>query len=402
MLEFMMIYPVMVTGQFSESFPPIMDGVSLTVSNYVAGLNQTLGPAYAVVPAIPHCCPQQYGEVYKYFSVPLMFRPPYRVGLPQLDLSLHAELHRVKFDLVHAHSPFSAGRLALRLARRRGIPIVATFHSKFRENFERLVPITRVVDWEIQRIVDFYRAVDEVWVPTYASLKTLRDYGYRGAAQVVRNGVDLEPPANGESLRARGEKLLGVRPADFLLLYVGQLAWEKNLALLVQSLGALRRSGGTFRMVFIGEGYASAALEDMVARLGLSDCTTFTGVMHDRAALASCYARADCFLFPSLYDTNGLVVIEAAAFGVPSLLIQGSDAAEGVTDGINGFLADNSVQDYSAKLRWLLGHAEAARGAGNGARLSLYRSLSSTVEEVRERYIRLKHKRQLCGEPISA
>ncbi len=392
----------MVTGQFSESFPPIMDGVSLTVSNYVAELNRTLGPAYAVFPSIPGRRGSRPRGAYQYLSLPLAFRPPYRLGLPRLDPSLQAELQKVRFDLVHAHSPFSAGRLALRLARHRSIPIVATFHSKYRDNFERAVPIAPVVDWGVRRIVDFYRAVDEVWVPSEAALGTLREYGYRGPAEVVRNGVDLEAPARQEGLRARGEQLLGLRPGDFLFLYVGQLAWEKNLALLVRSLGAARGEGGRFRAAFVGEGYAAGALKALASKLGLSGCAAFTGVVRDRAALASCYARADCFLFPSRYDTNGLVVIEAAAFAVPSLLTRGSDASAGVEDGVNGFLAAACVRDYAAKLLWLLAHPEAAARAGAGARLSLYRSWRTAADEVRDRYIRLLRRRQLCGEPIPA
>jgi 1,2-diacylglycerol 3-alpha-glucosyltransferase len=380
----------MVTGQFSESFPPlVMDGVSLTVQNYVVGLNKTLGPTYAMIPANPHLREPRNGGVYRFFSVPLVSRPPYRMGLPQLDPAFKVELRKVKLDLVHAHSPFFVGKFALRLARRRGIPIVATFHSKYRENFTRAVHIPPLVDWGIHQIVEFFEAVDEVWVPTEASLDTLREYGYRGGVQVVQNGVDLEPPVHKKSLRAKGERFLGVCPGEFLLLYVGQLAWEKNLDLLVESLEAVRRAGVSFRMAFVGEGYAAGALKSMVARLGLSDRTVFTGVVRDREALSACYARADCFLFPSRYDTSGMVVAEAAAFEVPAVLTEGSDAAAEVEDGVNGFLAANSMEAYSAKLRWLLAHPAAVRRAGVGARLTLHHSWQAVVSEVRDRYLRL-------------
>jgi len=175
----------MVTGQFSESFPPIMDGVALTVRNYTAELNRTLGPSYAVIPAIPRCRGRRRTGVFQYFSVPLAARPPYRLGLPQVDLSIAQGLRRLRFDLVHAHSPFPAGRLALRLARRRGIPIVATFHSKYRDNFARAVPLAPAVDWGVRRIVDFYESVDQVWVPSAAALETLRQYGYRGSKDEI-------------------------------------------------------------------------------------------------------------------------------------------------------------------------------------------------------------------------
>ena len=382
----------MVTAQFSESFPPIMDGVSLTVQSYVLELNRTLGPTYAVVPSIPNLREQLNGGAYYFFSLPLAFRPPYRMGLPQLDPTFKVEMSKVKFDLVHAHSPFFVGKFALRLARRRGIPIVATFHSKYRDNFERVIHIPSLVDWGVRQIVDFYQAVDEVWVPTEATLETLREYGYRGAVEVVQNGVDLEPPAHREILRAQGERFLGLRPADFLFLYVGQLAWEKDLELLVQTLEAARRMGAVFRMAFVGEGYAAGALKNLVARRGLADRTIFTGVVRDRSALSACYARANCFLFPSRYDTNGMVVLEAAAFGLPSLLTAGSDAAAEVEDGINGFLAPNDVKAYTAKLLWLLAHPDAVYRAGDGARRTLYRSWQTSVGEVRDRYIRLARK----------
>jgi glycosyltransferase involved in cell wall biosynthesis len=160
--------------------------------------------------------------------------------------------------------------------------------------------------------------------------------------------------------------------------------------------------GGKFQMTFVGEGYAAGAMKVMVDQLGLAGCTTFAGVVRDRRALSAHYARADCFLFPSQYDTNGLVVIEAAAFGVPSLLIQGSDAAEGVRDGVNGFLAGDSVRAYAAKLRQVISHPEAAAAAGAGARRSLYRSWQTAVTEVRDRYIRLIRRSERCGEPIPA
>ena len=383
----------MVTAQFSESFPPIMDGVSLTVQSYVVELNRTLGPTYAVIPSVPNPREQLNGGAYYFFSVPLAFRPPYRMGLPQLDPTFKVEMSKVRFDLVHAHSPFFVGKFALRLARRRGIPIVATFHSKYRDNFERVVHIPSLVDWGIRQIVEFYQAVDEVWVPTDATQQTLRDYGYRGAVQVVQNGVDLEPSPHLEGLRAEGERFLGLGPADFLFLYVGQLAWEKNLELLLRALEAARNTGAAFRMAFVGEGYAAGALKNMAAALGLADRTLFTGVVRDRAAVSACYARADCFLFPSRYDTNGMVVLEAAAFGVPSLLTTGSDAAAEVEDGTNGFLAANDVKAYASKLLWLLAHPNAVSRAGDGAQRTLYRSRSTSVGEVRERYLRLVRKR---------
>ncbi len=389
-----------ITGQFSDSYLPIMDGVSLTISNYLSELNRTLGPSYAVVPAVPGYSDPQFPGTYRFFSLPLLGRPPYRIGLPQLDLFLQRALRTCSFQLVHAHSPFFAGRFALKLARQRGIPIVATFHSKYRDKFENLMPHWSliphwsladrvVVDPVVQGIADFYASVDQVWVPTEAAVETLREYGYRGAVQIVRHGIDFESAGDRVELRRRGELFLSLDREDFLFLYVGDHSWEKNLAFLLQSLSLLNKSGRRFRMAFIGEGYAARSLRLMSSRLGLDGMTIFAGVLRDRELLSACYARADCFLFPSLYDTCGLVVREAAAFAVPSVVIQDSAAAEQIVDGINGFVPGDSVQAYAEKLGLLLEQPQLLRRAGEGARSTLCTSWREAVQEVKERYLSL-------------
>jgi 1,2-diacylglycerol 3-alpha-glucosyltransferase len=383
-----------ITCQFSDSYFPIMDGVSVTISNYLSELNRVLGPAYAVVPAVPGYASRHASKMYRFFSLPLIGRPPYRFGLPQLDVFLQRALRTRSFDLLHAHSPFFAGRFALKLARERGIPIVATFHSKYREKLENLMPRSSLtdrvlVDPFVQRIADFYASVDQVWVPTEAAVETLYEYGYRGAVQIVRHGIDFELPGDPIELRTRGESFLSLDRQDFLFLYVGDHAWEKNLAFLLQSLSLLNRKGCRFKMVFVGEGYAAKSLRLISARLGLNGVTDFVGVLRDRRALSACYARADCFLFPSLYDTCGLVVREAAAFGVPSVVLDSSAAAEQIVDGSNGFVADNSVQAYAEKLMALLEHPDLLRRAGEGARNTLCMPWADAVQEVKERYLSL-------------
>ena len=134
-----------VTGLFNDSFVPIMDGVTLTVKNYAYWLNRMLGPTYVVTPRVPR--QQKDREEYtviRYASIPTVIRPPYRIGLPDIDLRLQYELKNHDFDIVHAHSPFSAGILAKRVAKAKHIPIIATFHSKYREDFSRVIPFSGI------------------------------------------------------------------------------------------------------------------------------------------------------------------------------------------------------------------------------------------------------------------
>lgn len=378
----------LVTGQFNDSFVPIIDGVSLTVQNYAYWLNRSLGPAYVVAPSIPGHVDRFEFPVLRYFSVPFPKRRPYRVGIPPLDVTFLNQIRAIPFDLVHAHCPFVAGQLALIIARARGIPIVATFHTKYRENIETVAPSPRIIDYAVKVIVDYYQSVDEVWVPNEATGRTLRDYGYKGEYEVVPNGADIEILPNERSaLRERGNEALGTAPTDTVLLFVGQHVWEKNHGLLLNALKIAREQGGRFRMFFVGTGYAELEMRQLAEQSGLRDCVTFLGIVCDRERLRSLYARADLLLFPSLYDNAPLVVREAAACYLPALLIENSAAAEGVEDGRNGFLAPNSAEGYAERLVSLLGNRRLLEQVGERAHATLYHTWRDVVAEVQQRYL---------------
>ncbi len=187
--------------QFNECFPPIMDGVSLAVRNYALWLNRTMGVTHMITPAYPDHIDKEEFSVLRYTSAPVPGRYPYRMGLPQFDPVLQRQLRNIPFDLVHCHSPFSAGRLALRIARRKGIPIVATFHSKYREDFARAVHHPLLVKMMIRHVVNFYNEVDEVWIPQPAVEETLREYGYKGKLTIMHNGTDFTEKIQRQTLQ---------------------------------------------------------------------------------------------------------------------------------------------------------------------------------------------------------
>jgi 1,2-diacylglycerol 3-alpha-glucosyltransferase len=376
-------------GLFNDSFTPIVDGVTITVQNYAYWLNRKLGPACVVAPSAPSYRDDEPYPVLRFFSIPTFVHPPYRIGLPRLDLGLRSRVRRFDFDLYHAHSPFGAGRAALEAAREAGRPIVATFHSKFRDNLCQCLPFRCLVDDQIARIIDFYDSVDQVWVPQESVAKTLREYGYKGPYEVVENGIDFVPPARHEleALRSEGGTLLGVGADARVGLFVGQHILEKNLEFLLRSLPAVASALPDFRMVFVGSGYAERRLRSLAADLGLGARVVFYGPITDRGVLAAIYARADLLLFPSLFDNAPLVVREAAAFGVPSVLLRGSTSSEVVREGENGFIAEADEEAFAAKVAFALARPELLGRAGAGARNSLCRSWEDVVLEVQNRYI---------------
>lgn len=373
-------------GIFNDCYPPVMDGVSVTTRNYAYWLHKQGEDVCVVTPSAVGYVDKDPFPVYRYRSLPLLFRKPYRMGFPQYDRELKRQLNLVDFKLVHAHSPFSSGKLALRLARERRIPLVATFHSKYRSDFQRVIPFEFAVNYLIRGIVDFYNQADEVWIPQASVEDTIREYGYRGRIVVVDNGNDFAGTFSDEA-RKQARRKLSLTDNEPVLLFVGQHIYEKNLDFLLRSVARL--TDLHFRMFFVGTGYAAEALQQLSIQLGLSDKVSFQGSVLLRESLRDYYLAADLFLFPSLYDNAPLVVREAAALHTPSLMIEGSTASAVIRDNQNGFLSSETIDDYAQCIRNILSDKDRLNRVAWGASQTLARSWEDIAGEVAERYRRL-------------
>jgi glycosyltransferase involved in cell wall biosynthesis len=295
------------------------------------------------------------------------------------------QFHKMPFELVHAHCPFTTGDLAYSAAQKQGIPMVATFHSKYRQDFEHNVKSKMIVDWMVRHIIRFFEKADEGWIPLPAVEETLREYGYKGHVEVVENGNDFyTPTANIEAMRAEMREELGLLPNETMLLFVGQHIWEKNIGMILDALALIKDK--PFQLFMVGTGYAVREIRHRVKQLGLAHHVTLLGNIHDRERLKRIYAAADLFIFPSLYDTCGLVVREAAAMHTPSLMLSGSTAATAVNDGVDGFLSPNDTEEYARRIISLMEKPELIARVGLKASKTISRSWENVMDEVVLRY----------------
>ena len=379
-------------GLFNESFPPVMDGVAVCVENYAHWMQEKVGGVAVVTPRNPGAdYSDKAYEVLDYLSIPVPFRAPYVTGISEMDPAFLKQLLQRRFKIVHAHSPFVAGKTAARVARLQKIPLVATFHSKYREDFARVIPGQAMLDVIIKEIVRFYKKADAVWVPQESVKDVLYSYGYKGPIDVMPNGCDLAgdyPDSYFKEARA----FLGLEEGLFTLLYVGQHIWEKNLRFTIEALA--RINDLPFRMFFVGTGYAEGEMKELVERLGIADKVTFVGRITDRELLKKYYAAADLFLFPSLYDTDGLVVREAAALSTPSVMLREASASGMLTDGATGFRIDGTLDAFEALLRALAADPGRRQAVGRAAR-GIVRSWQDVAEEALDRYNALLTRRFL-------
>jgi len=375
-------------GIFNDNFPPILDGVALTAQNYAYWLHEKGHDVAVVTPYAPNSkdvLDSAPYPIYRYSSIPIPFRHPYRFGLPYISFRFWNQWRKMQFELVHAHCPFTTGDLALRAAMEQHIPLIATFHSKYRQDFEHNVKSPVVVDWMVKHIIRFFELADEVWIPLPAVEETLREYGYKGHVEVVENGNDFyAPTAVVEAMRADMREELGLEPDETMLLFVGQHTWEKNIGFILESLALIKDA--PFHLFMVGTGYAVREIRRRIKALGLASKVTLLGNIHDRERLKRIYAASDLFIFPSLYDTCGLVVREAAAMHTPSLMLEGSTASTAISDGINGFVSPNTSEEYAHRIITLMEKPELVARVGTKASKTISRSWESVIDEVILRY----------------
>ena len=371
-------------GLFCEVFPPIMDGVAVCVQNYAYWMQKKMGAVSMVTPHARNAHYDNYDyQILDYMSIPVPGRAPYVTGVPRLDLGFQNRLRQHQFKIIHAHSPFSAGNLAVRVARKQGVPMIATFHSKFKDDFKKEVKFDFLVKPMLNAVVSFFNNADEVWVPQESVKEVIREYGYKGPLEVVENGSDLAADYP-DSYFADARAKLGIGPDEFVLLFVGQHIWQKNTRLVIEALERLNDL--PFRMFFVGTGYAAGEMKSLVHEKGLDSKVTFTGMLTSREEIVTYYAAADLFLFPSLYDNAPLVVREAAALHTPSIMLEGSTAATILRDGENGFLSPQDLDSFVARVRSLMADRDLVRRVGLTASRSIVRPWEDVVDEVLDRY----------------
>jgi len=374
----------MVVGLFCDAYPPEVDGVGMVVESYARELTALGHEVCLVTPKVPGCEDRQYpAQVIPFHGLPVPQAPQYRAGIPLLDPSYVLHTRKLKPQILHAHSPFGAGLEAVRLARVYDIPLVGTFHSKYYDDFYQATHSELLAEAGVKLVVGFYNACSEVWTVNEASANVLRSYGYEKEIVIMPNGTDLWYPTQADRDAASAEYGLADYP---VFLFVGQQDWKKNLRHVIQALALYRSIQPNFRAVFVGQGPHAEEIKAFAVENGISQQAIFTGQLKDRTKLMGLYARADLFLFPSLYDTAGLVVREAAASGTPSLLVRNSCAAECIRENQNGFLCEDTPEDICRAIRDIMQDTRTRCRVGENARNTIPLAWRTVMEDVVKRY----------------
>ncbi len=338
-------------GIFTDSYRPYTSGVVRSIELFSREFKNRGHDVYIFGPDYPLLNPPPEEGVFRFFSVPAPTIPEFSLPIP-ISLQFGPLIKKVGLDIIHVHSPFLLGSLGARAARRQNLPLVFTFHTLY-DQYVHYIPFGEKTSRQVVQNIarDFCNRCNTVVAPSQLVVNYLKRIGVEAPLTNIPTGIDLEEFNKLDSNWLRDN--YGVSKTDKVLLFVGRLGKEKNVAFLLKSFEiVLNRHPGTI-LVLVGNGPQERNLRKMALDMGIENRVIFTGVL-PRSSIVHCYASADIFVFPSVTDTQGLVIGEAKATGLPVVAIRAFGPAENVLHGEDGLLTDPSLPSFTNAILELL------------------------------------------------
>ena len=378
-------------GLFTNNYLPFRGGVTTAVETLRQGLEAQGHRAWVFAPAWsgPHDDP---AYVFRYLSVPAPTYPGFAVPLP-FSRRLSRAARELDLDIFHAQHPFLLGVTARRLARSQGRPLVFTYHTRY-EKYAHYVPLPEplVASLAVRLASRFAGSADLVIAPSARIAESLADLGVRAPIAVVPTGVPLDLFRPGD--RGEARQRLGLDEDAPLCLYVGRLDREKSVERVIDAFGSIALVVSGARLLLVGQGSHETALRRLAGASPARSAIRFAGSVA-REELPPYYQAADLFLFASETETQGLVLAEAHACGLPAVAVRASGVDEVVRDGETGLLTKAEVEELADAAIGLLLDAPRRSAMALAARALA----ASDFSAERQVEVMVGHYRRLLGVP---
>jgi glycosyltransferase involved in cell wall biosynthesis len=351
----------------SDVFFPRVNGVSTSIQTFRHSLSSLGIEVLLVVP--------RYADE---ADEPGIVRVPGRPvpGDPEDRLVGWRAMHRAVLaaardcELIHVQTPFVAHYAGLKAARTLGIPLLATYHTLFEEYLQHYAAFLPA-GWLKRQARSFSRrqcnALDAVIVPSLALRERLMSYGVTVPMHVLPTGIPSAQFSAGDGAAFR--QRYGIPAERPVALFVGRVAHEKNIGFLLEALVVARRTCPELLLVIAGEGPAMGDLQEKAARLGLAAAIRFIGYLDRGTTLPDCYAAANVFVFASRTETQGLVLLEAMAAGLPVVALSEMGTRDILEPGRGAISPPAEPEVFGETLAHILNHPKAWAHLGSDAAL---------------------------------
>ncbi|MGE5583254.1 MAG: glycosyltransferase family 4 protein [Bacillota bacterium] len=354
-------------GIFTNCYHPMVNGVVGAVSLLRKGFIESGQEVYVFAPGFEDFQDEEEG-IFRYPAIDLTRKVKYPVAIP-FSPRIQRIIAGLKLDLLHSHHPFVLGPVALRIARRRKVPVIYTFHTQY-DQYTHYLPLPgSFVRWVTRRQVKrFSQAVNQVTTPSESARQILLGYGVTNPIRVIPNPVDLSRFPGKDGAAIRQEYHLG---AEKLLINIGRIAPEKNLGLLLHSFRAmlLKTAPGSLKLMIVGDGPELNNLIRLAGNLDLKDQVIFTGLVEPER-VPHYLAAADLFVMTSTTEVKPLAQLEALASGLPIVAVRAAGANDTIIHGENGLLVPEKIGAISEAVLNLIFDEQRYRDFQKKARLT--------------------------------
>lgn len=383
-------------AMFSDSYLPYVSGVVRSIESFTRELQARGHTVFIFAPAYPNQGPDE-PHIYRYPSVRTYYRD-FTLAVPFAP-ELARTARGLGLDVIHVHSPFIMGRAGARLARQLGVPLVFTHHTLYDEyvHYVPLAPRTLTRRVTVRLVTAFANRCQMVIAPSRTVEQRIRAQGVAAPIRVIPTGIDPQVLASGDPQWLA--RTWGVPPGEPVLLYVGRLAKEKNLDFLLEAFARVVTRVPKAWLVFASGGPEREHLEARARELGIAKRFIITGTLpHERVIDA--YAGADLFVFASQTETQGLVIGESMAAGLPVVAVTASGVTDLVRDGVDGYLTPHALEPFVERIVQLLEQPELRRLMGEQARAQAQTiSVARTTDALLEAYAAAGARRRTVTTP---
>ncbi len=337
-------------GIFTDSYKPYTSGVVTSIITFKSELEKLGHKVFIFAPDYPHYNEEE-PDVFRYYSVPAPTNPDFTLAIPVFP-GMRQQIKRLRLDIIHVHSPAIMGRVGMHYARLFRLPIVFTYHTLY-EQYTHYLPVGQdfAKDMTVKYSSKFCNDCDHVVVPAQDTAEMLNSYDIITPVSVIPTGVPLHKFVHGDGDWLRENYT--IPQENKILLFVGRLTKEKNLDFLINTFKRVHEKRPHTTLIITAQGPQEHHLKKVADELQLGQDIIFTGAV-PYETLVQVYYAADLFVFSSLTETQGLVLIEAMAAGLPVAAVKASGVQEMVDDGIDGILTGLDMDELAAAILRIL------------------------------------------------
>ena len=343
----------------TDTYWPRINGVTVSVDTFQREFWKKGVEAYVFAPEY-HNKIEEHEHIIRLAAFTLFISPEDRLALPFLKKAFYRKMDLIQPDVVHVQTEFTTYLLAKDYCKKRGIPIVMTCHTYFEQYINHYMPYlprkwARLFARTVTRGV--YNNADRIICPTTLMRDVLVDYGVKKPIEIIPTGI---APEDFEGVSKEKEKkssfLFSLFPnikGKKVLLFTGRIGQEKNVSFLLDVVKLLKTDFPEIMLLLAGDGPFMEGLKKLVRKYNLTENVIQLGYI-DRKLIKYVYALADVFTFPSKTETQGLVTTEAMLCGTPVVAIDRMGNSEVMKGEKGGFLVEDSVEDFTSKVKLLL------------------------------------------------